>query len=85
MNKSKLARTLGVSRPTLYKMLKEGSNEEIKNIYDQKYILTALSNLPAVSPIEIEEFLEWLDDNKCLSGEGKRLRKLIWEQFVKEL
>lgn len=84
VNKSQLAKRLGVSRPTVYKMISKMSKKDAQRVSNDSFICTALSNLPATSPQSIEQFLEWLEDNHCLSDEGKRLRLLIWERFIKE-
>jgi len=43
--------------------------------------LRAFSN---ISPAELEEMLEWMDDRKLLSKKGKELRHSFWEEFIKE-
>jgi len=37
-----------------------------------------------ISPRDIEEIMEWLEDNEFLSEEGMDFREVFWELFIKE-
>jgi len=37
---------------------------------------------PRTSPIELEEILEWLQDNKYLTDEGEDFRLAFWKLFI---
>jgi len=37
-----------------------------------------------ISPLDLEEIMEWLEDNKYLSDKGKMFRKDFWYLFIKK-
>jgi hypothetical protein len=37
-----------------------------------------------ISVLDLEEILEYLEDNDLLSQKGKTFRKDIWETYIKE-
>lgn len=82
MNKTRTAQLLGVSRPTLDKMLKNGT--KITTLVESRLVVSALSFFPTATPTQIEDFLEWMQDNRMLTEGGEELRHLIWEEFIKE-
>lgn len=38
-----------------------------------------------LSPVDLENEMEWLDDNQYLSEKGKTFRTRFWELFIKEV
>lgn len=81
--KTKASKILGVSRPTLDKML-HNSKLNVDTLIKSRLVLSAISNIPEAPPTRIDDFMEWLDDNDMLSEEGKELRSLIWKEFIQE-
>jgi DNA-binding XRE family transcriptional regulator len=85
LNKTKLSKKLGVSRPTLYKMIKEKTVPEYEmTIPMQSLVLKASSLCNKTSPSEIDSFLEFLGDNRMLNEDGKHFASVYWEIFIKQ-
>lgn len=38
-----------------------------------------------ISPRDLEEIMEWMEDNEYLSESGKKFRHEFWNLFIKEL
>ena len=91
INKKRLAKIAGVSRPTLDKALKNpkkypnitllAEGEENHLLTMQCVALSALHN--DISPRDIESVLEFLGDNLFLSDKGKSFATYYWKLFIK--
>ncbi len=46
--------------------------------------IEAMKAIPELTPLEIEEMLEWMEDNKLLSDKGVKLKNTFWKIFWKE-
>lgn len=86
LNKTKLAKRLGVSRPTLYKMIKDGSEVVATdfNLEMQKLSITLSALLCNVAPSDTESLLEFLNDHGFLNTEGQKFHKNYWQVFIKD-
>jgi hypothetical protein len=88
MNKSEQAKALGVSRPTLYKMIKVMGENSVNAQAEEKqrtnYVFEILREFNFISPYDIENFLEYLEDKKMLTDVGKKFRDDVWDIFIKE-
>lgn len=89
MNKTKTAKALGVSRPTLYKMIKSKDNKMLKLLKEENHEMEKLaiklqSEHPYVTPQDIEEILESLNDNKFFNENGRIFATTFWKIFIKQ-
>ena len=86
MKKAKLARKLGISRPTLDKRLKEGNIKDIVDvdIETMKLCIKIQALHPSVNPQNMESILEFLSDMKFLSNEGRVFASQHWYLFIKQ-
>lgn len=86
ITKTKLAKNLGVSRPTLYKMLKNGENINSPQltIQTQKQCIFFSARNSHIPPKDLENILEDLQDVGFLNDEGIRFHSIYWSLFVKE-
>jgi len=86
MNKSQAARILGVSRPTLDKMIVDGENvlQQAENLQQIQNIIHPLSFLKNSTPNEVDDFLEYMSDKGYLSKAGSVFRKKFWAAYIKE-
>jgi DNA-binding XRE family transcriptional regulator len=84
-NLSKMAKTLGISRPTLYKKIEEDGLEYWTLRAEETNILNFLGLHKRLSPEELDSVLEWLYDNGCLSSRGVKFKRKFWEYLIKEL
>lgn len=84
VNLTKLAKDLGVSRPTLYKMTETDGLEYWVLQNEKQNLLNFLSLHNRFSPQELESVLEWLNDNGFLSKKGLQFRTKFWETLIKE-
>lgn len=86
ISKTQIAKNLGISRPTLYKKLKNG--EKINNpsveIEDLKLCIHFSASRSTISPKNLEEILETLQDYGFLNEDGIRFRSNYWGLFIKE-
>jgi len=51
---------------------------------DDKTVISFLAHFNFVSPKDLEEILEYLDDFGYLSDKGVEFRNLLWKIFIKE-
>ena len=47
-------------------------------------VIPFLRSFTHISPLDLEEILEWLQDMHYLSDTGIEFRKAVWEMFIKE-
>jgi len=80
---TKLANKLEISRPTLYKRIKEDGLEHWTLIAEERNILNFQSLHNRFSPLELDSVLEWLDDNGCLSKRGVGFKNQFWKFLIK--
>ena len=50
----------------------------------EETIISFLASFNFISPKDLEEILEYLDDRNYLSKEGKKFRDTLWKMFIKE-
>ncbi len=50
----------------------------------EKIVIDCMRATPELTPLEIEEFLEWLQDNEMLNKKGDKLKHSFWELFWKD-
>lgn len=84
MNKSKQAKILGISRPTLYKKIKEGALQEHLDIEKEKLAVKLQAICLKSTPYEIDRMIEFLGDNNFLNDEGKKFASAFWRVFIQE-
>lgn len=86
LTKSQIAKNLGISRPTLDKKIKRG--EEISlPILDAERMRMCIefsATHKNITPQDLENVLEGLQDFGFLSKEGVRFRSNYWSLFIKE-
>lgn len=46
--------------------------------------LDMLRTFNHISAVDLEEIMEWLEDNSRLSGTGEAFRADFWELFIKD-
>lgn len=82
-----MAKNLGISRPTLYKKIKNGEkiNSPVVDINDMKLCVVFSANHNSISPFELENILESLQDYGFLNQDGIRFKSNFWELFIKEV
>jgi len=51
----------------------------------EKQILSFLNTFDTISPYDLELIMEYFEDKKYLSEEGKKFRKKFWELFIKKI
>jgi hypothetical protein len=86
ISKTRIAKNLGISRPTLYQRIKSGadiSTPEL-DIQTQKLCLKFSATHSTVSPMELELILETLADFKFLNKDGIDFKAKYWELFIKD-
>lgn len=85
-SKTQMAKNLGISRPTLYKKLKNGDkiNSPGVKINDMKLCVHFSAVHNSINPIELENILESLQNYGFLNQDGIRFRSNYWELFIKE-
>lgn len=54
---------------------------EKKETYD---VIPLIQEFNHLSPVDIEDLLEWLADREYLSENGKKFRSAFWKMFIKE-
>lgn len=84
MNKTKQAKRLGISRPTLYKKIKEGALKEQIDIEKEKLAIKLQAICLKSTPYEIDRMIEFLGDYNFLNDEGKQFASAFWRVFIKE-
>lgn len=84
INKTKLAKRLGVSRPTLYSRIKNGEVMEEVSFGFEKTAIKLAARQNNISPKDIEEILEFLSDYGYLNDEGRKFSSAFWRTFIKE-
>ena len=47
-------------------------------------VISFINNFNHISPWELEEVLEYLQDKKYLSAEGVIFKSKLWEMFIKK-
>lgn len=86
ISKSKLARKIGISRPTLDKLI-ANNDERVQMHFDiasQKLAIKLSARHIEVSPKNIESILEFLSDHRFLNKEGVNFAHNYWDLFIKE-
>ena len=84
LNKTKLAKRLGISRPTLYKRLQKGTVSEETDLAMEKLAVKLMSRQNHISPTDIDEVLEFLADYGHLTDEGRKFASSFWKLFIKD-
>ena len=85
LNKTKLAKRLGISRQTLYNRAKQGvSFPEETNLAMEKLAVKLMARQNHISPTDVEEVLEFLSDYGFVNEEGRVFTSAFWELFIKE-
>jgi predicted DNA-binding protein YlxM (UPF0122 family) len=86
ISKSEIAKQLNISRPTLYKKLKNGEKIELPELDTeaQKLCIHFSARNSHISPIDLENILEDLQDYGLLNNEGIAFRSKYWQLFIKE-
>lgn len=86
ISKTKLAKNLGISRTTLYKRIKNGGKIDSPelDIEVQKLCIQFSARNSHISPKELENILEDLQDFGLLNDDGIRFRSNYWKFFVQE-
>ena len=60
--------------------------ETLKNDHSFKKLVIPFANyFNHISTRDLEEIMEWLDDNEFLSKNGKTFRNRFWNFFIKSL
>lgn len=61
-------------------------NKKIKGDHSEKNkVIPFQQNFNHISPLDLEEIMEWLEDNKYLSDKGRIFKTRFWELFIKEI
>jgi len=86
LSKTEVAKQLGISRPTLYKRMKNGEkiNLPTLDIESQKLCIHLSASNSHISPEDIENILENLQDYGFLNADGIRFRSNYWSLFIKD-
>lgn len=86
ISKTQIAKNLGISRPTLYKKIKNGEKINLPNldIESHKLCIFFSARNSHISPYDLENILETLQDFGFLNEDGVRFRSNYWELFIKE-
>lgn len=85
MTKNEIAKQLGVTRQTVYKMIKEGKPITLPelDIESKKLCIHFSAKNNSISPIDLENILEDLQDFGFLNEKGIRFRSSYWQLFIK--
>lgn len=85
ITKKEIAKQLGISRPTLDKKLKNGEkiNLPILDIESQKLCIHFSARNSHISPEELDNILEDLQDYGFLNDDGIRFKSFYWQLFIK--
>ena len=85
ISKTQIAKQLGISRPTLYKKIKNGEKVTLPSldIESQKLCIHFSANHSHISPEDLENILETLADYKFLNTDGIKFRSNYWKLFIK--
>jgi DNA-binding Xre family transcriptional regulator len=86
MNKTKLAKTMGISRPTLNKRIKDGKLGAVSLVIDNETMQKSIKLIALMDckPSQIDSILEFLGDNKMLNDTGVKFATDFWKLFIKE-
>lgn len=85
ITKSEIAKQLGISRPTLDKRLKNGEKINLPSldIESQKLCIHFSARNSHISPEELDNILEDLQDYGFLNDDGIRFKSFYWQLFIK--
>ena len=86
ITKTEIAKQLNISRPTLYKKIKNGEAIDLPSldIEAQKLCIHFSANYNHISPYDLENILESLQDLGFLNEAGVRFRSNYWTLFIKD-
>lgn len=86
ISKTKIAKNLGISRPTLDKKIKRGEKIDLPELdcESQRLCIKISVRNKHISPYDLENLLEDLQDFGFLNEDGIRFRSQYWQMFIKE-
>ena len=86
LSEDKIAKQLGISRTTLWKMRKDGKVIELPSVdlKSQVKCISFSARNNTCSPHDLENILEDLQDMGLLNEQGIQFRSQYWQLFIKE-
>lgn len=51
---------------------------------EKKNVIPMVNTFNHISTMDLEEIMEWLDDNNYLSERGRVFRNRFWDLFIRE-
>ena len=51
---------------------------------EKKNVIPFVNAFPHISVRDLEEIMEWLNDNNYLSDKGKTFKNRFWDLFIKQ-
>ena len=57
---------------------------ELKKGAQKQFVIPFIREFNYISPQDLEEILEWLQDHGHLSEAGMTFRRRVWSLFIKE-
>lgn len=86
LSEDKIAKQLGISRTTLWKMRKDGKVIELPSVdlKSQVKCISFSARNNTSSPHDLENILEDLQDMGLLNEQGIQFRSQYWQLFIKE-